>query len=145
MRSPLHLGVEAQPHAATLYLRGALSFAGTLRVARAIGALPDGTRALRIDLRALHVCDHGALRVVLAVAEAWTRRRRGMVHVTTAGWPDAVPPAGGVTVSLQFRAGAETEPTESSPVRDRGARIRASSRRESMALAEGPSLSTRPP
>jgi outer membrane receptor protein involved in Fe transport len=118
MLSPLTIAVEAAPATATVYLTGALSDTGALRVVDFVHELPAEVRVLRVDMAALRLFDVTALEAVLLVLECWRRRRNGTLHVVTPrGFvpdPDQTRRVAAVTDPLQFRAEVETGPMQSS-------------------------------
>ena len=75
------LSIEVHPHAATAYLCGPLSAAVAARVILASRTLPPHVRRMRVDLRAVTVCDVDALTMLEVLLLEWSSERRGMSRV----------------------------------------------------------------
>ena len=76
-----HYALEMQPRSATLYLRGALSSAGVVRVARACEEMPEAVHLLRVDLCGVRLIDPAALDLLAGLLGAWRVRRAAMLRV----------------------------------------------------------------
>src|SRR5215218_770330 len=70
--------------AASAYLTGPLSLGLTARAISAFCSLPTRVRALRVDLRAITVCDVDALLMLESLVVDWCRGRRGVSRFTRA-------------------------------------------------------------
>ena len=73
--------LEAHTHAATIYLRGALSAAGALRALGACDALPHPVRALVVDLRGVARIDAQGLAALHHLLRRWRHARGGRIRV----------------------------------------------------------------
>ena len=76
------LTIESHASAASAYLSGPLSLGLTARAISAFCALPTRVRALRVDLRAITVCDIDALLMLESLVVEWCRARRGVSRFT---------------------------------------------------------------
>jgi hypothetical protein len=81
----LHCALEAHVTAATLYLRGTLSSAGTLLALRCCDDLPDSIRTLRVDLHGVDCYHPTALDALLLVLRGWRERRASVTRVELPG------------------------------------------------------------
>jgi hypothetical protein len=75
------LSIEAHPQAATAYLCGPLSPSIAARVILAARRLPPHVRRIRVDLRAVTICDLDALTMLEVLLIEWSSERRGMSRV----------------------------------------------------------------
>ena len=72
------LSVEAHAFAATAYITGPLTPSVAARAIMACRALPAAIRGVRVDLRAVHVCDLDALAMLESHILEWRAERRGV-------------------------------------------------------------------
>lgn len=82
----LTITIEQHDYTATVYAAGVLSIASALRLVRVCEQLPTAIRVARLDLRALHALENGAMTVLESRLRHW-RWRRGRIHLTR---PDAL-------------------------------------------------------
>jgi hypothetical protein len=75
------LSVEANVAAATAYLTGPLTLGLVARAIMACRAVPPAIRGLRVDLRAVSVCDFRALTMLESYIVDWGSDRRGVSRV----------------------------------------------------------------
>ena len=77
----LTISTEQHGRTATIYVAGVLSIASALRLVRVCEKLPSVIRTVRLDLRAVHATEDGAITLLDASLRQW-RPRRGQLHVT---------------------------------------------------------------
>ena len=75
------LSVEAHASAATAYVTGPLTASVAARAIMVCHSLPPAIRGVRIDLRAVSVCDVDALVMLEAHIVEWSADRRGVSRV----------------------------------------------------------------
>jgi len=75
------VAIEAHAFAATAYVTGPLSASVVVRTVMACHALPSTIRGVRVDLRAVSICDLDALVMLEAHIVEWRAHRRGVTHV----------------------------------------------------------------
>ena len=75
------LSVEAHAYAATAYVTGPLTAGVAARAITLCRALPPAIRGVRVDLRAMSVCDIDALVMLEAYIVEWSADRRGVSGV----------------------------------------------------------------
>ena len=75
------LSVEANTVAATAYVTGPLTVGIVGRAIMACRALPPAVRGVRVDLRAVSVCDFRALTMLESYILDWRSERRGVSRV----------------------------------------------------------------
>jgi hypothetical protein len=75
------LSIEANTAAATAYVNGPLTVGLVARAITACRALPPAIRGVRVDLRAVSVCDFRALTMLEAYILDWRFERRGVSRV----------------------------------------------------------------
>lgn len=80
----LTITTEQHGYAATIYVAGVMTIASALRIVRVCEGLPPSIRLARIDLRAVHAADEGALTVVRTSLRHW-RTPRGRIHLGEPG------------------------------------------------------------
>jgi hypothetical protein len=77
----LTITIEQHDGAATLYVAGDMGISGALRIVRICERLPMSIRMVRLDLRAVHHREDGAMTVLETRLCHW-RPGRGRIHVT---------------------------------------------------------------
>jgi ABC-type transporter Mla MlaB component len=77
----LTISTEQHDHTITIYVGGVLSIASALRLVRVCETLPSVVRTARLDLRAVHEIEDGALTVLDARLRHW-RPGGGRLHVS---------------------------------------------------------------
>ena len=77
----LTITIEQHDGAATLYAAGEMGISGALRIVRICERLPVSIRVVRLDLRAVHDSEAGAM-TVLKTRLCHLRPGRGRIHVT---------------------------------------------------------------
>ena len=75
------LEVEANASSATAYVSGHLTVGVVVRAIMACRALPPAVDRVRVDLRAVSVCDARALTMLESYIVDWRAERRGMSRV----------------------------------------------------------------
>jgi hypothetical protein len=73
--------VESNVVAATAYVTGPLTIPVAARAIMACRALPPGVRRVRVDVRAVTVCDSRALAMLDSYIADWRMERRGSAAV----------------------------------------------------------------
>ncbi len=76
-----HTALEAHACCATLYITGFLTDGAASRAAELLVGLPDGTRIIRLDLRAVDLIDPRAFVAVARTLGRWRDARRGRVTI----------------------------------------------------------------
>lgn len=74
--SDLVIAIESHGDNAMMYLSGRLGRLAALHAARACDDIPRTVRALRVDLRRVHVTTDGALETLALALGAWRTSRR---------------------------------------------------------------------
>lgn len=77
----LIITIEQHDVAATLYVAGDMGISGALRIVRICDQFPASIRIVRLDLRAVHDAEDGAMTVLETRLGHW-RPGRGRIHVT---------------------------------------------------------------
>ncbi|MGI8844034.1 MAG: hypothetical protein ACR2HZ_10065 [Gemmatimonadaceae bacterium] len=77
----LTITIEQHDDSATLYVAGDMGISGALRIVRLCERLPTTIRMVRLDLRAVHDTEDGAMTVLETRLCHW-RPGRGRIHVT---------------------------------------------------------------
>ena len=77
----LTITIEQHDGAATLYAAGEMGISGALRIVRICERLPMSIRMVRLDLRAVHDIEDGAM-TVLDTRLCHSRPGRRRIHVT---------------------------------------------------------------
>ncbi len=76
--------LEANHHAATLYLSGPVSMSSILRPAASCQGLPVSISTLRVDMRATTLADPEALTLLHRALTRWRSARDGCVRIAAA-------------------------------------------------------------
>ena len=75
------LSIEAHERAAAVYVHGPLSASTAARIILGCRTLPGAVGAVRVDLRAVTVCDVDALTMLEALLIEWSADRRGVGRI----------------------------------------------------------------
>jgi hypothetical protein len=75
------LSIESHARAASVYLSGPLTLALTARAMTVFCGLPMRIRTLRVDLRAITVCDFDAMLMLESLVVEWCHERRGVSRI----------------------------------------------------------------
>jgi len=76
-----HVAIEAHDTGANIYLAGDLAALAAERIERAIEFLPEDTRVIRLDLRAVELIDPDAFVTIVRALNCWRDSTRGQLHI----------------------------------------------------------------